>query len=340
MRKAYKGGWTYLAPRYANADLGRGIVLDVNSLYPSVMYSEMLPYGEGIHFKGKYKYDKTFPLYIQTFTCHFDLKEGHLPTVQLKNNLSFMPNQWLESSNGEDVTLCMTSVDYQLFRKHYKVANQKFLGGWKFQAASGMFCDYIDKWANVKIQADIDGNKGLRKIAKLMMNALYGKFALNPNVQSKIPYLCDGTVRYTAGEKETRDPIYVPMAAFITAYARLKTISAAQTCYDRFVYADTDSLHLLGEELPEGLDIHPNKLGAWAHESTFSRARFIRQKTYIEEIEGELHVTCAGMPQNCHDMVTWENFHPNFTVENGKKKMVHCPGGIVLIDGPFTIKKI
>lgn len=28
----------------------------------------------------------------------------------------------------------------------------------------------------------------MRTLAKLMLNALYGKFALNPNVRSKIPY--------------------------------------------------------------------------------------------------------------------------------------------------------
>ena len=36
MRQAYKGGFTYLNPIYKEKDIGGGVVLDVNSLYPSV----------------------------------------------------------------------------------------------------------------------------------------------------------------------------------------------------------------------------------------------------------------------------------------------------------------
>ena len=36
MRQAYKGGFTYLNPIYKEKDVGDGVVLDVNSLYPSV----------------------------------------------------------------------------------------------------------------------------------------------------------------------------------------------------------------------------------------------------------------------------------------------------------------
>lgn len=78
-------------------------------------------------------------------------------------------------------------------------------------------------------------------------------------------------VKYTLGEKELRKPIYIPVGAFITAWARNITISSAQTVYDRFLYADTDSLHLMGTELPENLDIDKVKLGAWKHEATFRR---------------------------------------------------------------------
>ena len=36
LRKSYKGGFTYLNPIYKEKDVGKGVVLDVNSLYPSV----------------------------------------------------------------------------------------------------------------------------------------------------------------------------------------------------------------------------------------------------------------------------------------------------------------
>lgn len=337
IRQSYKGGFTYLNPKFKELDLSEGIVLDVNSLYPSVMYYQPLPYGEGIFFKGKYKPDKIYNLYVQMFTCQFELKPGYIPTIQLKNNLSFIPTQYLESSDGEDVTLCLTNVDLELFMEHYNVFNIEYHSGWKFKSTIGLFKDYIDKWNKVKMESTLNGNKAMRTLAKLMLNALYGKFALNPNVQSKLPWYDNGVIKYKLGEKETREPIYIPVGTFITAWARYKTISSAQKVYDRFVYADTDSLHLVGTEIPDMLEIDPVKLGAWKHESTFTRARFIRQKSYIEEIDGVLNITCAGMPDRCYQYVTWDNFHTGATYA-GKLGMAHVNGGIVLKDIPFSIK--
>lgn len=337
VRQSYKGGFTYCDPRRQGQDVGEGIVLDVNSLYPAVMYDRPLPYGEGIFFEGKYEPDKLYNLYVQMFTCQFELKENYIPTIQLKNNLSFMPTAYLSSSEDEEVTMCLTSVDLDLFFEHYHVYNITYHSGWKFKSTTGLFKEYIDKWNAVKMESTLNGNKAMRTLAKLMLNALYGKFALNPNVQSKIPYYDNGIIKYTLGEKETRNPIYIPVGTFITAWARHKTITSAQKVYDRFLYADTDSLHLIGTEIPKGLEVDPVKLGAWKHESTFTRARFVRQKTYIEEIDGELNITCAGMPSRCYKNVTWNNFIAGSSFE-GKLQFTHVQGGIVLKDIDFTIK--
>lgn len=337
IRQAYKGGFTYANPKYKNKDIKEGIVLDVNSLYPSVMYYEKLPYGEGVFYEGKYKKDKLYNLYVQLITCSFELKENHIPTIQLKNSLSFVPTEYLESSNGEEVALYLSNVDLDLFKEHYNVYDINYIEGWKFKSTTGLFKEYIDKWNAIKVESTVNGNSGMRTIAKLMLNSLYGKFALNPNVCSKIPYFENNMVKYRKGEDETREPIYIPVGVFITSYARNKTIRSAQKVYDRFLYADTDSLHLIGTEIPECLEIDPVKLGAWKHESTFTRARFVRAKTYIEEIKGKLHITCAGMPERCYNNVTWDNFVPG-TSYGGKLQFHHVPGGIILKEIDFTIQ--
>lgn len=337
IRQSYKGGFTYCDPRNQGKDVGEGIVFDVNSLYPSVMYYSPLPYGEGIFFEGKYQEDKVYNLYVQMLTCQFELKENHIPTIQLKNNLAFMPTQYLSSSEDEEVTLCLTSVDLELFLEHYNVYNIEYHNGWKFKSTTGLFKDYIDKWNGIKMESTRNGNKAMRTLAKLMLNNLYGKFALNPNVQSKVPYYHEGMIKYKLGEKETREPIYIPVGTFITAWARHKTITSAQKVYDRFLYADTDSLHLLGTDIPDVLEVDDIELGKWKHESTFTKARFIRQKTYAEFIDGELHITCAGMPSRCYKNVTWENFKAGNSFE-GKLQRTNVKGGIVLRDTDFTIK--
>ncbi len=301
------------------------------------MYYNNLPYGEPIFFEGRYQHDGFYNLYVQTIRCNFELKHNHIPTIQIKHSNLFVQTEYLSSSNGEDVTLCLTSVDLKLFLEHYNVYNLEYISGWKFKSTNKLFKDYIDKWTKIKIESTLTGNIALRTLAKLMLNALSGKFGLNPNVQSKWPIYNNGEINYTLGEKEIRDPIYIPVASFITAYARYKTITTAQSVYDRFIYADTDSLHLLGTKLPDNLEIDDVKLGAWKLENSFTRAKFLRQKTYIEEVNGKLNITCAGMPKNCYQYVTWENFNPG-TSYAGKLLPKHVKGGIVLSDIDFTIK--
>lgn len=346
VRQAYRGGFTFLAARYRNRSVKAGIVLDVNSLYPSVMYYKPLPFGEGLFFNGEYEPDPVYPLYVQMLTCQFKLKPKHIPTIQLKGNTIFNPVEYIERSPENDpITLCLSSVDLDLVRDHYDIWDVTYHSGWKFKEAVGLFCPYIDKWTAVKIESKQTGNGGMYTLSKLMLNSLYGKFALNPQVRSKFPEYdaeADRVIMRTA-KPETRPPVYIPVGLFITSYARNVTIRAAQSLYDRFVYADTDSLHLIGTDIPEGLDIDPVRLGAWSHERTFSKAHYVRAKAYIEvghdpgkDEPDRLRVTCAGLPVSCHDQVTFANFRPGARYR-GKLRPRHVPGGIVLESSDYNM---
>lgn len=368
IRQAYKGGFVYLNPRFRGVRVRGGITLDVNSLYPSRMYDCLLPYGYPMFFEGRPEPDENFPLYIVHMKCTFKLKEGHIPTLQLKNNYRYVETEYLTTSEDKDgidepVEMWLTSVDHKLLLDHYDVEDVTYINGWKFKGAKGMFKKYIDHWMHIKETS----TGALRQLAKLMLNSLYGKFATNPKARKKIPALdLEGVVRYTLDEPELRDPVYTAMGCFITAYARELTIRSAQSVYDRFIYADTDSLHLVGEDLPEGLEVHPTKLGKWCHEGTFVDSKFLRAKTYVETMREtkkdtlenygkcltktfevwrepsgivwyNTHVTCAGMPDNVKELVTYENFCSGSTFE-GKLMPRRYKGGIVLTPSTFTIK--
>lgn len=362
-RMSYKGGATQVHKIFANQEIGCGITLDVNSMYPWAMYEMFLPFGEPIYYTGMYRQDKLYPLYIQKLACSFELKEGYIPTIQLKHSALFRGTDFLESSDGNIVELTLTSVDLKLFLDHYNVYNVSWISGYKFMQSKNMFTEYIDKWYAIKAQATKDGNKGLRQIAKDMMNSLSGKFGLRPEVQEKIPYY-DEKLRFKVGEVEQRDSIYVPVVSFITSYGRDKALRSAQKNYDRFIYMDTDSLHLVGTELPDNLDIDSTKLGWWDLEKVWVRGYFIRAKTYIEEesvsretmesmvqeekaepwqfyeVDGDLrilNITCAGMPKNCYRHVTYENFRPTNCFD-GKLMPVMSKNGIILVKKVFTIQ--
>jgi hypothetical protein len=371
IRYAYRGGFTWVNDRFKGKAVGEGMVFDVNSLYPSQMYERLLPFGMPVPFKGKYETNPDYPLYIQHVKCEFELKENYIPTIQIKDpqwKHIFAKNEYLKSSKGYSVDLYLTNIDLELIQEHYEIYNLEYIDGCMFRGRNDIFRKFIDKWMHIKVTS-----KGaIKQLAKLMLNSLYGKFATNPKMTGRIPFVKkDGALGFGIGEEEYRDPIYTAMGVFITSWARYTTITTAQKCFDRILYCDTDSIHILGTEIPEVIKdvVDPNKLGYWKHESTFKRAKFLKQKTYVEDIyakieEGDiviendeytirrmkkeecepqeatttiLNIKCSGMSDKAKEYVTFENFEINLTVKgNLKSKQVN--GGVVLIDDEFTIK--
>lgn len=338
LRLSYKGGWTYLKPEYAGKVIKNVLSYDVNSLYPSVMKSpHLLPFGEPIYFKGKYKYDKVYPLYIQYIRCRFEIKKDHLPTIQLKNNWLFKSTEYLTSSGDEVVNLALTSIDLKLFLDHYNVYELEYLEGFKFMGITGIFDEYIDYWYNIKNNS----KDGVRELAKLMLNNLYGKFGTNPRFIPYIPTFVDGEVKYLAGDEEIRNSVYVPMASFITAYARNKTIRSAQKLYDHFVYADTDSLKLINithEEVCKIIDVDNEKLGAWGYEGMSELGKFLKPKTYILSTGGKLNIKVAGLSKEGRDNITFDNFKLGYQSSDASFKAKKVKGGVILEKRIFTIK--
>ena len=378
IRPAYKGGFTYLNPIHKDKTIKKTYVLDVNSLYPSVMRYELLPFGSPVYFKGQYKSNKLYPLYIQTIYCRFKVKKNKIPTIQIKEkNLFFASNEYIEDSGLEKFTLTLTNIDLELFFDHYDVFDLKYVDGFMFRGIEGLFNEYIDYWTEKKIEAGKQGNKGKRQIAKLQLNSLYGKFAKSTVMRSKYPFIGeDGLIHYTISQAKQEDGIYIPIAAFITAYARRKTIQTSQAIKeyslehygkDMYIYSDTDSIHttLPIEECKKFCQIDDFKLGYWAHEATTVREKCIRQKCYVQEfydkkkyyskklelkinkiyhkITGikwpyKLSITCAGLPERCYDQVTWDNFKEGFTA-HGKLTYKYVKGGVKLVETDFTIKE-
>lgn len=359
IRKAYRGGWCY---NLAEQEIGEGIVLDVNSLYPSVMYSETngvthkYPYGIPVYYEGKYVDDKYMPLYIQHIKTSFKLKPGKLPTVQLKNSFTFGRPAYVDESE-EIIDLYFTNIDLNLFLEHYHIYYIEYVDGYKFQGVMGIFDEYIDTFMTMKIKND--DNPAMRTIAKLYLNALYGKFGTGRFAKNKIPKLeKDGIIRY---EMETRKDNFgndvdyfvrrgyrVDVAAFCTAYARDVTIRTAQLMHDegRFCYSDTDSIHLSGTEIPKNIQIDSTALGKWKHEATFEQAKFIRGKTYAEKINGEWVIKCSGMSDTVRKFLADNNidkFDYGFNSDDynivGKLRPKVVKGGVVLQKQKFSINK-
>ena len=345
IRKSYKGGWTYVNPLYKNKKLGRGVVYDVNSMYPWAMKFCKLPYGYPVFKKGKPEAHPLYDLFVVQFVATFELKPGKFPSIQLKHTYQFADNEYIKCAE-EPVLLTLTSVDYQLFLDNYNADIIEYKGTYYFQSKTGMFSEYIDYWYSVKENSARQGNDAMKEIAKRMLNSLYGKFGMKLEGRSKIPYFDkeQDKVKYKPSEPEDREGVYLPVATFITSYCRDKIIRAAQSVACRFVYADTDSIHILGQFTPSTIDIDNYRLGAFKEESKFCRALFIRQKTYMEVNNGKLEIKCAGMPAAMKRTVREVDFYngAEFPIGEGSRfapklspKVV--PGGVILFEMPFKI---
>lgn len=355
-RKSYKGGFTYVNPRYQNRTLGRGCVYDMNSMYPYTLYYKSMPVGLPHYFAGSPPQNK---LYIIKIHCdRIYVKENHIPTIQIKGSFRFNETDYL--TDAYDVDLHLTSVDYELFKDHYNHDNLVEISGYWFESRDDLFREYIDKFMEQKRNS----KGGKRQIAKLFLNGLYGKFGSKIDKITKIPYLDkeENIIKFRRTPPQQTDPIYIPVASFVTAYARDNIIRNAQRNYDRFIYCDTDSLHLLGTEIPD-IPIHDTELGYYKCEGVFRKSRFIRPKTYTEvtrfekkycslkygnkivtnNIKSILYkdeIKCCGMSKNIvkSGAVTFDNFVEGAEYE-GKLKPKIIPGGVVLVAIPFTIKK-
>ena len=379
IRVAYKGGFTYANPKWIEKPVKNVTILDVNSLYPSCLVNYPMPFSVPQFFEGEYKYDPVYPLYVQSITCRFEIKPNKIPSIQIKRHIhfDFNPTEYVTSSKGEKVTLYLTKPDMELFKEQYNIYSPSYGGGWKFMSATGMFDNYINYWTEQKIKAGKEGNAQQRMLAKLCLNSIYGRFGLSPIARQKRPYMNDnGVVKFVQLPAKEREPVYVPVAAFTTAYGRKRTIETSQIIRDftmkkygedRWYYGDTDSCHasLTDEDLEELKDIiqiDDYKLGYWAKEGFATRAMFIRAKCYIEEVDGKLYPTVSGLPKHLAPLITFENFKKGFSTsglsieemvklasKNGAsedeiEKLHHkltykyVQGGVILADTDFTIK--
>lgn len=319
LRQSYFGGITYKNSDLLDTLEGKklhGIVYDVNSLYPSVMRTQLLPYGKPKFFSGKYdlipqSLKEEYPLYIQQVRVPlFTIKEGKMPNIQIRESNRFKTtdyqknNYYIDKFGNKQYEECIftfTNVQLERFLDTYNIPlGIEYLDGYLFKGSYGLFDNYIDTFMELKKT----GTGAVRETAKLFLNSLYGKFGTNPCREERIIYFEDDVFQTTNTTEEGElleyltDCIYLPLASFITSYAREVLLNAVNNVWGRFLYCDTDSIHILGTEIPN-IPIHDKNLNCWKFEGEFVEAKYIGAKRYAEKIkskDGEhWDIKCCGV---------------------------------------------
>lgn len=375
IRHSYRGGYCYLVKGKENRKYLHGWTADINSSYPSNMSSESgnrYPVGMPKFWQGDIPNLPEQSYYFVRIKCRFKIKEGMLPTVQIKGSFLYNGTDYLTTSDIYDyssgtykryymrkgklhdtqITMTMTCVDYELFLQHYDVYDLQVLDGCWFRTEIGLFDEYMYKYKNIK-----ESSQGAeRELAKLYLNNLYGKFSANDSSSYKVPYINKKNVLgFELVEEHEKKPGYIAIGSAITSYARRFVINAAQANYqgldrDGFIYCDTDSIHCSGDPKDaKGIKIHPTNFCAWKLESYWDEAIFVRQKTYIEHVthnDGEpvepyYQIRCAGMSEDAKQEFikehTVEEFREGLKLKEGLKP-IRMPGGVLLVKKGYDMR--
>nr|DAI50517.1 MAG TPA: DNA polymerase B [Caudoviricetes sp.] len=376
IRHSYRGGYCYLVKGKENRTYTNGWTADINSSYPSNMSSESgnrYPVGMPKFWQGDIPNLPAQSYYFVRIKCRFKIKEGMLPTVQIKGSFLYNGTDYLTTSDIYDyssgtykryymrkgklhdtqITMTMTCVDYELFLQHYDVYDLQVLDGCWFRTEIGLFDEYMYKYKAIK-----ESSQGAeRELAKLYLNNLYGKFSANDSSSYKVPYINKKNVLgFELVEEHEKKPGYIAIGSAITSYARRFVINAAQANFhgvenDGFIYCDTDSIHCSGNpEDCKGIKVHPTNFCAWKLESYWDSAIFVRQKTYIEHITHEngiridkpyYSIRCAGMSEDAKQEFikehTVEEFREGLKLKEGLKP-IRMPGGVLLVKKGYDMR--
>lgn len=270
-RQAYQGGRTEIFKPVFNGP-GKLSVYDINSLYPFAMKNSDYP----ISFKNWTRSFKENELGIYHLTVFVPLMD--IPPLGVINK-------------GKYVFPCgkfegyWTNVEINMAKK-FGVKIIKVHKGAIFENGGKIFKDYVDEIYNLRKKSN--PNSADNVIYKLLLNSLYGRFALNLERQKivaddgrqglkpmmKINVGKNKFVSLAYEDVTLKSDTFSPISIFVTSYARIYNYENYLSKYDVY-YHDTDSFFIK--------DIVPtsNDLGDIKLEYQIDQACFLLPKTYI-----------------------------------------------------------
>lgn len=319
--------------------------IDVNSMYPSVMMFEKLPYGMPSHIDAP---DETiYPIWVVKAQFKLTVKPGMLPVYKFTRAY----DADIEGIKTSDpVTVCeswheltFTNADLENYSRFYDIRMKKgsdsYVG---FKCAVGMFNDYIEHWYAIKKTAPKGSIE--RDDAKRMLNSAYGRFGMNPNMSS-VGFIFDEKIDDTVAH-EFASPVdghnaYLPVAMFITSYARKRLCDVIlRVGCENVLHCDTDSCKFFGTPDMVGDLLSDDELGLWKDEGhpivmiEGGVKRYIKYEAYPPRDMDDLEFTCAGMPQNKTD----DGVPVGMWVEVLDDPMLICADGYVFGQEHYRIK--
>lgn len=287
LHEAYIGGFMVAK----EGAYGKAVDVDCNSMYPSILRNEWLPWGLPEPYDGVYERDDDMPLHCDELTFRAELKPDGYPF--LLDDRSVYGLNRLTSTRGY-ITRVLTDIDQKLLYENYEVSVYRRVRGWKFRQSKGFFRSFVDEWG--KLKQHETGEK--RQMAKLIMNALVGKMASLPKGAVMLPMSKDGiTLDWDIAQREGSNlkTDFLPVPVWVNAYARRKLMDICHANSDRLLYANTDGCILSDWEPVRSCEIHPTELGKWKIAARYEKLTILGMNRYQGwKDDGGVDICMAG----------------------------------------------
>jgi hypothetical protein len=268
---------------------------DIVNCYPSCMINNDYPTGQPIQTNDWGELNK-HRFWIAEFEIFNINKKPHtMPTLLRKGGMGV--NVGIIKEAHTVVRLC--SQDYKLLLENYTFESIGFIDGHYFEshiAGREVFGRYIEEFSQIsrdlKSQikmayavGDIElaqTREMQRNNVKTYMNGIYGKYSTRATTDDFEYVIGDKKIvqRKTLGKsyKDELDIYYLPIAIFITAYARTIMSNAVKLVdFITVVNWDTDSIKTTSVLPPELIS---DSLGMWGYEFTASEMKCVAPKCY------------------------------------------------------------
>ncbi len=279
-------------------------------MYPSQMMKQPMPVGKITKFKGN-------PLLVGETLESLSKQLAFIKcTVYVDKSLNRPTYQTTIYLNGEFRSMCATGtfLNQWVFVPELLKYEEKTNGliriipesiqeGYLFESQI-LFKDFIDRL--FKIKKSSSKSDPLYQISKVLMNSLYGrmglkqelseykfmdileieKFSLNKDVNIKDIIEFQNSLKSLVITLKDSDQVElkssVPIAAAISAYARMELSSILLDEETDILYTDTDSYKSTQKitELERYKHLDHNNLGALKYEETYSESLFLLPKVY------------------------------------------------------------
>lgn len=279
LRSLYNGGIVYCPPSICGKSLTglSGKVYDRNSMYPAECMHE-LPCAVKAWHLGVPKIIWSGCWAVHVVATGLLLRQGAFPyiiTPFTGGAREYIPvlDKWY---------FC---EEWQRIREAYDIEQFDVIESVEFDVDT-FAVDFVTKWYEIK-----QLNDGRRTFAKFVLNNITGKWGENSQHEQIRRVVTAGgfrSYRYNEYDHSDNPWIFMPAVARVTSCSHLRLADAAAACgMENLLYTDTDSVHVRDGSLPDDM-VDDSRLGAWKVENCFDTATYIKPKSYVESLSGEV----------------------------------------------------